>query len=254
MAHQPPESPSGVPPHAAPPPVVVRSHGRTDRGKVRPANEDHFLIAELARTLWVHQTSLPQQPHTQYGFSNLHAADAPEVLKDFQAALRRANEEIFAETAHHPEHTGMGTTLTMAFASNWELFVIHAGDSRCYLHRKGQLRQLTQDHTVTAEMVRHGLLRPEQAARHQFRHVVTNVLGGPEANVHGEVQRLDLEAGDAILLCSDGLTDMLPDERIAAILGERPDPEAACTQLVAEANDRGGRDNVTVLIARFDAD
>jgi protein phosphatase len=277
---------------APPPPVVVRAFGLTDRGMVRPANEDHFLIAELARTLWVHQTSLPQEPerhgrnrghiflvadgmgghragvvasaltvatieafvlHLLKRFSNLHTTDEQTVLKDFQAALRQAEARIAEESAHHPEFAGMGTTVTLAFVSGWKLFVFHAGDSRCYLCRRGQLRQLTADHTVAAELARQGVIKPEEVIHNRFRHVVTNVLGGNEAGVRVDVQKTDLETGDAMLLCSDGLTDMLSDEQIAAVLKSEPDPRTACERLVKAANEAGGRDNVTAIVARFEA-
>jgi protein phosphatase len=270
----------------------VHSYGLTDRGRARPDNEDQFLIAELARTLWVRQASLPQ-PATCYGrnrghiflvadgvgghqggevasaltvatieafvlhvlrrFSNLQTADEQTVVKDFQAALRQADARLFEEAAHHPELTGMGTTLTMAFTSGWNLFVVHAGDSRCYLFRKGKLRQLTVDHTWAAELARHGVIKPEEVCRNQYRHVVTNILGGTEAGVRVDVQRADLEPGDVVLLCSDGLTDMLPDDWIAATLAAEHEPQSACERLVAEANARGGRDNITAVVARFDA-
>jgi protein phosphatase len=270
----------------------VRSFGLTDRGKVRPSNEDHFLIAEVARTLWVRQTSLAQ-PETHHGrnrghvflvadgmgghqagevasalsvatieafvlhvlhrFSNLKADDEPGIVKDFQAALRQADARIAEEAAHHPEWRGMGTTLTLAFASGWKLFVLHSGDSRCYRFRGGRLRQLTTDHALAVELARTGAIRPEQVGGHPYRHVVTQFLGRGEAGVGAEVRRHDLETGDTVLLCSDGLTDMLDDGRIAAILGAAGDPRAACERLVAEANDRGGRDNITAVVARFEA-
>jgi protein phosphatase len=279
---------------ALPPPVrpAVRSFGRTDPGKVRPSNEDQFLIAELGRVMWVHHTSL-SLPQTQHGlnrahvflvadgmgghqagevasaltvatlegfilnvlrrFSNLQDADEQTVLKDFQTALRQADARIFEETAHRPEFKGMGTTLTMALASNWKLFVVHAGDSRCYLFRAGELRQLTTDHTLVGELVRRGVLKPEEATHHQFRHVITSFVGGGERGGQVEVKKLDLQAGDVLLLCSDGLTEMLADDRIRAFLQAEPDPRAACDRLVAEANERGGRDNVTAVVARFEA-
>jgi len=278
---------------APPPPVAVTSFGLTDRGRVRPRNEDQFLIAELARTLWVHQSSVPQ-PHTHYGrnrghvflvadgmgghqagevasaltvtaiegfllhllkrFSNLQATDEQAALKDFQTALSQANTRLFEEGAHHPELVGMGTTVTLAFASGWKLFVVHAGDSRCYLFRAGTLRQLTTDHTLTGEMVRHGLLKAEEAVQHQYRHVVTNVVGGSGNIVlSAELQQVALETADVLLLCSDGLTDMLCDERLTGILMAEADPQRACERLVAEAVAEGGRDNVTAIVARFEA-
>jgi protein phosphatase len=145
----------------------------------------------------------------------------------------------------------MGTTMTLAFISGRSLFVVHAGDSRCYLLRDGTLRQLTEDHTVVGELARHGVISPEQAHHHPFRHVVTNVLGGKDASLRVDVQRLDLKAADVVLLCSDGLTDMLDDQRLAQILTAEPEPETACGLLVAEANAKGGKDNVTAVVARF---
>jgi serine/threonine protein phosphatase PrpC len=284
-----PDRPPGSSPTAPP---AVRSGGRTDRGLVREANEDHFLIAELARTLWVHQTSLPQ-PATRHGFHrghlllvadgmgghlagevasalsvafvedyvlqllkrlfNLRAADEQTVLRDFQAALREADERLFAEAEQHPEFAGMGTTLTLAYTSGWRLFVAHAGDSRCYLARGGRLWQLTEDHTAVAELARRGAISPQEAARSPYRHVVTNVLGGGTAGVRADVSRTDLCPGDAVLLCTDGLTDLLDDGRLAEILAAEGDPQAACGRLVAAANAAGGRDNVTAVVARFDA-
>jgi PPM family protein phosphatase len=273
-------------------PALVKSHGITDRGKVRDSNEDHFLIAELVRALWVHQSSVPH-PQTRFGnnrghiflvadgvggasagevasaltvstiegfvlhflrrFTNLKVPDEHAVLKDFQMALQAASARIFEETAHHPEFSGMGTTLTMAFVSNWLLFVVHAGDSRCYLYRRGALRQLTNDHTLAAEMVRRGLLRPDELVNHQYRHVVTNIVGGFKPNLLPDVRRFDLEPDDVLLICSDGLSEMLSDADISAVLGKRVDPRIACEQLIGMANDRGGKDNTTAVVARFEA-
>jgi protein phosphatase len=105
---------------------------------------------------------------------------------------------------------------------------------------------------MVAEMVRGGNLSPEAASHHPYRHVVTNVLGGPAPGVLVEMHKLDLEAGDVVLLCSDGLTEMVPDARIAVILQGEEQPQRACERLAAEANERGGKDNVTVIVARFD--
>lgn len=271
-------------------PFTVRSFGLTDPGRVRPANEDHFAIVELARTMRVHHTSLPQAKpqysshrghlllvadgmgghragevasamsvvnlegfllNTLKRFFSLQVPEEQNVMKEFQGALLQADARIFEEASRHPEMLGMGTTLTMAFAADWRLFVAHAGDSRCFLLSGGELRQLTQDHTQVAELVRAGVLSPAEASCHPFRHVITNVLGGNEPGVRVEMHKLDLEAGDVLLLCSDGLTEMVPDARIAAILQEEQEPRPACERLVAEANERGGKDNVTALVACF---
>src|SRR6185295_15406170 len=125
-------------------------------------------------------------------FSNLQASEEQAALRALQDALCQADSRIFEETAKHPEWQGMGTTLTMAFAVNWRLFVAHAGDSRCYLYSSGKLQQLTQDHTVIAEMARRGVIPAEMVAGHPWRHVVTNILGGKEPGVQVDLHTLDL--------------------------------------------------------------
>jgi protein phosphatase len=131
--------------------------------------------------------------------------------------------------------------------------VAHVGDSRCYLFRHGVLYRLTSDHTLVEEMVRHGALQAEEATKHHLRHVITNAVGGGDDKVKVEVHRVHLEAEDGVLLCSDGLTNMVPDEEIARILQTETDPEQACKQLLAQANGQGGKDNITVIVARFEA-
>jgi protein phosphatase len=186
-------------------------------------------------------------------FFDSNGADAHRVLAQFQTAIRQADARILEEATEHPELLGMGTTVTMAFQLDAQLCVVHVGDSRAYLYGDDGLYQLTHDHTVTAEMVRQGTLQPEQVAQHRLRHVITNVVGGNETGVDVEAHALDVHAGDRLVLCSDGLTEMVTDEAIAAILDAEADPERACTKLVALANEAGGRDNITILIVRFDA-
>jgi len=271
--------------------AAVRSFGITDRGRVRPSNEDHFLISELTKTMRILQTSLSdplaeqgaEQGHVflvadgmgghaagekasalavaaveQFTLNHLKwffrpdGPDAKRVLADFQAALREADSRLIEEQAQHPELKGMGTTLTMAYQLNWQLCVLHVGDSRAYVYRDSQLHQLTEDHTLTAQLVRMGQLNAEEAGRHQLRKVITNVVGGDTAGIHVEAQALELQPKDRVLLCSDGLTDMLSNDEITAVLDALSDPELACHTLVERANDAGGRDNITVIIARFD--
>lgn len=271
--------------------LEVRSYGQTDRGRVRPANQDQFLIAELAKSMHVQQSSLAQ-PRTQYGterghllviadgmgghaggeqasalavgsiedfalntlkwFFHLEGGEGQSVLADLQAALRQADARIFQETASRPELRGMGTTVTMAYILGATLFVIHVGDSRAYLLRGGVLYRLTQDHTVAQELVDKGIMAPEIAATHQFSHVITNAVGGSNQGLRAEVHKLELGSGDVLLLCSDGLTDMLTDARIAELLRADVEPQSVCGQLIDEANAAGGRDNVTAVVARID--
>src|SRR5262249_20891094 len=154
------------------------------------------------------------------------------VLMEFQQALRQADARLFDEAARHPELKGMGTTLTMAYGSDSQLFVVHVGDSRCYLQRAGRLYRLTHDHTLGEEMVRHHAITPEQAVGHYLRHVITNCVGGDKRGLQVEAHRVELMAGDKVLLCSDGLTEMLPDDQIGAFLSSTEDPQVACQKLV----------------------
>jgi PPM family protein phosphatase len=186
-------------------------------------------------------------------FSNLQTDDEHGVVTDLREAVQQADARIFEETDLHPEFAGMGTTLTLAFFSGRRLFMVHAGDSRGYLFRGGHLEQLTEDHTLVAKLVSSGAISAREARHHPYRHVVTNVLGGDQAGVRVDVQRVFLESGDVLLLCTDGLNNMLDDGRIAEVLTAEGEPAAACERLVADANAAGGRDNVTAIVARFEA-
>jgi protein phosphatase len=187
-------------------------------------------------------------------FFHSDGPEAQRVLSQFQTALRHADARILEESADHPELSGMGTTVTMAYHLAAQLCVVHVGDSRAYMFADDALTQITHDHTLIAEMVRQGDLQPEQVAQHRLRHVITNVVGGSEAGVDVEAHTFEVHPGDRLLLCSDGLTEMLTNETIAATLRATPEPEAACTSLVAQANAAGGTDNITVVIVRFDPD
>lgn len=273
-----------------PAPLAVRSFGLTDTGRVRTTNEDQFLIAVLLKALQVERTSLPQ-PRVQHSsdrsylfvvadgmgghaggekasalaidsvetfildtfkwFAQCKGQDQDKVLVDFQSALGQANARVLAEAAERPELRGMGTTLTLAYSLNDVLYVAHVGDSRCYLCRHGTLYRLTRDHTLVEEMVRHGALQAEEAAQHRWRHVITNAVGGDTPGVKVEVHRVQLEGGDRVLLCSDGLTEMLSEDEINDILRTEAAPEQACRRLVTRANESGGKDNVTVVVAHF---
>ena len=127
------------------------------------------------------------------------------------------------------------------------------GDSRAYLYRDHELHQLTEDHTVVADMVRSGALRRDQVAEHHLRHTITNVVGGPELGVKVEARALEVRGGDRLLLCSDGLTEMVTNDAIMATLDAEPAPEAAAKKLLAQANDGEASDNITLVVVRFEA-
>ena len=135
------------------------------------------------------------------------------------------------------------------------LFVANVGDSRCYLFRGGELTQMTHDHTLVQDMVRRGLVPTNQIdpLGRRLGHIVTNAIGGHTPGVRAEVHKATLKPGDVLLLATDGLTSYVPDERIAATLQAESDPKLACERLVAQTLEQGGRDNVTVIVARYEA-
>jgi protein phosphatase len=270
--------------------LTVQSFGATDQGRERTSNEDQFVVATLMRALWIEQSSMPQSS-VQYADDRGHAfivadgmggANAGErasslavgaiegfllntlrwlltldggaddsVLHHFQTAVRSADACVFGAGADDPGLRGMGTTLTLAYSIGSVLFVAHVGDSRCYLGRAGALHQLTHDDTLVQALLEKGLVSPSEAAHHSLRHVITNVVGGGAPGVRIEVHRVALEPGDVVLLCTDGLTNMLSNVRIQAVLDATPLPKQACAELIRLANQQGGTDNITVVAARY---
>jgi protein phosphatase len=170
----------------------------------------------------------------------------PDIRAELDHALAIGDSEVQSAGVERAM-PGMGTTLTLAYVAFPRLYVSHVGDSRCYLFRNNALSRLTTDHTLAEQLRQSG--RP--AGVSQWDHVLWNALGGGEAGVKPEIHRVILEPGDAILLSSDGLTKHVPDETIAALLGQMSDATTACRQLVDAANAGGGSDNVTVVVARF---
>jgi serine/threonine protein phosphatase PrpC len=167
------------------------------------------------------------------------------------ARAREANRQIYELSRAEHERAGMGTTLTAAYLDDSELAIAHVGDSRAYLFRNGSLRRLTQDHSLVDELVRRGKLTEEQAAEHPQRSIITRALG-PEPSVEVDTWTYPVAAGDVLLLCSDGLTSMVPEERIEQILASAAGLDRAAQALIDEANAAGGRDNITVVLARIE--
>jgi len=150
-----------------------------------------------------------------------------------------------------PTVAGMGTTLTVAYSVGLDLFVAHVGDSRAYLFRDGRLAHITRDHTVAQYLADRGKISQEEVDTHPRRHFLTSVVGGGHESAEGDLHHLALEIGDAVLLCTDGLTGLVRDEEIAEILRQAPCCDDACDALVSRALERGAPDNVTVVVARY---
>ncbi|MFM9124532.1 MAG: Stp1/IreP family PP2C-type Ser/Thr phosphatase [Actinomycetota bacterium] len=231
-------------------PLTVRETGAcTDVGRLRQSNEDALVLADPVFAVAdgmggarAGEVASAMAVAALYGFAG--GADG------LVAALEDVNDRIHAAAQADGSLAGMGTTATAALVTRDELVIAHVGDSRAYLLRDGHLRQVTDDHSLVAELIRRGALTPAEAERHPQRSVITRALGA-EPDVEVDVVRLVPQAGDVLLLCSDGLTGMVGDGEIGRIVGEPgPLPERA-RELVQAANGAGGEDNVTVVLVRI---
>jgi serine/threonine protein phosphatase PrpC len=234
--------------------LSLEPFGLTDAGKVRGNNEDALLVGEgKDETLFAVADGIG-------GFEAGEVASsiAVEVLKElepgdsFEAAIGKANRRILAVGRGDERFSGMGTTLVaVRFGGTQEepvAQIAHVGDSRAYLLRGGDLRPMTEDHSLVAELVRSGDLTRAQAAEHPQKNLITRALGA-EDEVEVDTTVLPVEKGDRFLLCSDGLSDMVPEGRISEILAASPDdPETPARNLLSAALDAGGTDNVTVVV------
>jgi serine/threonine protein phosphatase PrpC len=161
------------------------------------------------------------------------------------------NEASYTVASQNPKLHGMGTTIVVALQSDSELYIAHVGDSRAYLIRDDMIRQLTEDHSYVAELVRAGSITPEEARRHHLRNVITRCVG-TKPQVEVDIQEVRLVSGDHIVLCTDGLTEFVSDGIIKDLVLDAGEPAKACKQLVDLANQLGGTDNITVIVAHFD--
>jgi len=178
-------------------------------------------------------------------------AEIRDLIARSRAYLAGAHAALRRQAAGDARLAGMGTTLTGAYSVGADLFVHHVGDSKAYLYRAGTLRRITRDHTVAQEYADLGMIGQEEVATHRMHHVLTRAVGGPEEQLEGDLHHVRIENGDRLLLCSDGLTDMASEEEIAGVLAAEPSSDAACRELIGLALERGGRDNVTAIVAGY---
>jgi protein phosphatase len=188
-------------------------------------------------------------------YLDIHGADDTEDLDDMlREAVLRAHRTILDTAAQRPECAGMGTTLVMGVFAGGTATIAHVGDSRAYLWCEGKLRQLSRDHSLLQEQIEAGIVTPEEARVSQSKNLVTRALGVEQVSVEPEIRRFEIRPGDCFMFCSDGLSDMVPDDEIATVFaaaGNEPGALARLAEaLVESANDHGGRDNVTVALVR----
>lgn len=223
----------------------------THVGRVRTVNEDSIgrrgPLLVLADGMGGHQAGEVASALVVERVLALET-NAVNFQAELTSALSVANQTLLAYAGEHQECLGMGTTVVVAKVEANRICVAHIGDSRAYLWHQEQLTQLTMDHSLVAELVQSGGITEEEAQNHPQRNVLTKALGasGP---VEPEYREVPVTAGDRLLLCSDGLTIMLSDAEIATLLGVESSPQAVADCLVAEANGRGGIDNISVIVA-----
>jgi len=252
--------------------VNYKAHGLSDIGRKRKNNEDNFGIdqelgllivadgmgghaaGEVASRMAIElildytgRTANSDEPYLT-GYNSRYSRAGNRLC----SAIILANQVVSDAAANREEWQGMGTTVVAAWINtdNSRLTIAHVGDSRVYLVRHGQIRQLTIDHSLVEEQIRDGLISREEAQNSSIRNMITRALGYRE-RVTPDIIELGIEPGDKLLLCSDGLNTMLSDQEILKIIRPNGNLALACQQLIAAANERGGRDNVTVVMASF---
>ncbi|MEP7226147.1 MAG: protein phosphatase 2C domain-containing protein [Gemmatimonadales bacterium] len=264
-------------------------YGLTHPGKVRTENQDHFLICALKKQMVVHQTSLPETDHlmagperlaflamvadgvgggakgadasrlaleavTQYVSRSMRCyyATSPGDDRGFTEALQegalQCHTELLRRGEESPDHRGMATTLTL-FLGVWpRAYLLQVGDSRCYLLRNGELTQITRDQTMAEELVDLGVMNRADASDSRLAHTLSSSIGGRQTAP--VVTGFDQNWGNVLLLCSDGLTNHVSDERIRERLRSMTSAKQACEDLLQEALEGGGSDNITVIVGR----
>jgi protein phosphatase len=233
---------------------VVEQYAATDTGLQRPANEDSllaraplFVVADgMGGAQAGEVASRIAVESFRHGVED--SAKPETALVDL---ARAANSRIHELSHSNAEQAGMGTTLTAVYVGEKEVTIAHVGDSRAYCLRDGQLLRLTDDHSLVDELMRQGRLTPEEAVEHPQRSVITRALG-PEMSVEIDTSSQDGQTGDVYLLCSDGLTTMVPEPQLAELLLAHPKLNEAGEALIAAANEAGGRDNITVVLLRLE--
>ncbi len=236
--------------------------GKTDVGKVRQTNQDAYAYTELgggnfcavvcdgmgghvggnvasetAIAAFQKQISLAQE-------ASLQERDIAQLL---ELCIHRANEAVFSRSISEPSLRGMGTTIVTVMSYDGQSYIAHVGDSRAYYFNGEKIVRLTKDHSVVQEMIDHGELTEKEAEHHPYKHVITRVLG-VDSDVSVEVAPIEIAAPGKLLLCSDGLSNMLSDDDLEEFLKRDAEPAALCDELILCANERGGNDNITAVV------
>ena len=251
---------NGTAPHLLPAPPL-RWFAATDIGKIRDENQDSFVVEPEAGIFLVADGMGGHRGGAVA--ANIVAEDLPVMIETGLAGLKsrrirsirnllkktiiELNRQVKMEGHSEAGHKGMGTTLAAALLHDRRAYIANLGDSRAYRLRKGRLTQLTKDHSVVGELIGKGTIRPEDAQAHEAADQITHYVG-MEEQVTPHIRTFALQKADRLLLCTDGLTDLISDHEILGVIGDGDDPENLCRQLIVMANGKGGNDNITVSL------
>lgn len=231
--------------------MKVNIGAKSDVGRVRAANEDSYLVHEplfvVADGMGGHIAGDVASSTAIEAIKNQSADASPDDMETLARLVRSANSQIWEKAQGDTTLKGMGTTCTLLLLDGPKAHFAHVGDSRAYLLRGNDLTQITEDHSLVGRMVKEGRLTVEEAENHPQRSIITRALG-VDSEVEVDLLTVDLDAGDRILMCSDGLSSMIDSEAMTTALSQTNDPQAAADRLVALANDAGGEDNITVVV------
>lgn len=240
----------------------METYCQTDVGLKRNSNQDFVYASDqkvgrlpslliVADGMGGHAAGdLASRVCVETAVSSIEGSGQTETIPILAEAVQKANRAVLKKAAEKPEYAGMGTTIVAAVIDGNTLYVANVGDSRLYLIDDDRIDQITLDHSLVAEMVRSGRISPEQMRNHPEKNIITRAVGGEE---YVEVDFFDvgLHKGDVVLLCSDGLTNMVEDEQIFRIVRREKTLRDAGQKLISAANSAGGRDNISVVLARL---
>lgn len=242
----------------------MRFAAGTDRGLIRESNEDNYRIIPrssknpcvcvIADGMGGHNCGEVASRMAVDFIGNCVEQDSKSLFlcddmdNEIRKLVENANKAVFETSLQNPDASGMGTTLTMVVIVGERVTVAHVGDSRLYLIRDEMIQQITEDHTYICELIKNGTLTREEAEFHPRKHVITRAIGSsPDLEI--DMLNLEIQEEDILLLCTDGLTNMICDDEIYRI-AKANEPEAACKGLIEAAKSKGGEDNITVIVIK----
>lgn len=246
----------------------MRSVGKTDIGLVRKVNEDSFLCEQLmgidntylyivADGMGGHNagevaSSMAVQEVASYIKKNIKVlmTGDKEIQNLIRNAILYANNKVYKTSIKKSNCLGMGTTLSMVLTKGSRAYIGHVGDSRIYLIRENEISRLTEDHSLVAELIKQGTIKPEEANNHPQKNVITRALG-TEYSIESDISRWDMKYGDLILICTDGLSNVVYEKDMVCVLEGTSDLNEACELLIEKAKEKGGFDNITAIVIQM---